>query len=419
MLLGTFTSPDVRVYLKRERERLMRIDRIRPALRMAIMASALVGVACHQDHEKLKQEFLASGDAYMKQEKYAEAAIQYQSAIQQDDHFAQARFKLAGTYIRMGNGTKALAEASRAADLMPNDSEAQLQAANLLILAGRFPDAEDRARRVLARNPQDVRATVALGNALAGLKDLDGAVGQLEEAIRLDPTRSGSYTTLATLQLGAGRLKEAEMAYVEAVRKSPKSITSRMALAQFYWLTNRVKDAESQVLQAVDVSPRDVGVNRFASAFYQATSQSEKAEKYFKTAVDVDGTSHAHLALAEYYIAASRFPDASAILKTLADDKEVGTIARVRLATIDYSSGHTAEATAAIDAILKDKPQHVDALLSRRACWSIRRNSMTPWPTSTRPSRRTLDLYPRISRAARYGRSWHAGTMPRTPSIRC
>ena len=92
----------------------------------------------------------------------------------------------------------------------PTDVDAQLQAANLLILAGRFADAQDRANRVLERDPHNVRATVALGNALAGLKDLTGAVAQLEEAIRLDPTRAGSYSNLATLQLGAGKLKEAE-----------------------------------------------------------------------------------------------------------------------------------------------------------------------------------------------------------------
>ena len=198
----------------------MTVARNHRSVHVVVLALTVAAAGCSHDPEAMKRQYLASGDAYMAKQKYAEASIEYQNAIQQDDHFGEARTKLATAYLRQGNGSKALAESVRAADLMPADADAQLQAANLLILAEQFNDTEDRARNVLERNPKDVRATVALGNALAGLKDLDGAVTQLEEAIRLDPGRSGSYTNLATLQLGAGRLREAEGAYRAAVDKA-------------------------------------------------------------------------------------------------------------------------------------------------------------------------------------------------------
>src|SRR5204862_1138664 len=178
-------------------------------------------------------------------------------------------------------------------------------------------DAQDRARKVLERDPHNVRATVALGNALAGLKDLSGAVAQLEEAIRLDPTRSGSYSNLAALQLGAGKRKEAEAAYLEAVAKAPDSVPSLLALAQFYWLTSRPQDASTQLQRALQANPHDVMANRFAAAFYQATGQPDKSEQYFKVAVEADGSSRARLSLAEYYFAASRLVEATAAFKAL------------------------------------------------------------------------------------------------------
>src|SRR5262249_50052710 len=158
---------------------------------------------CRRSPETLKREYVKSGDEYLAKKQYNDAIIQYRNAIQQDDHYGEARAKLAGAYVFAGDGPRALGEAVRAADLLPNDLDAQLQATNLLIRAGRFADAQDRAKKVLDRDPHNVRATIALGNALAGLKDLSGAVDQLEEAIRLDPTRTGSYTNLATLQLGS------------------------------------------------------------------------------------------------------------------------------------------------------------------------------------------------------------------------
>ncbi|HKC57587.1 MAG TPA: tetratricopeptide repeat protein, partial [Vicinamibacterales bacterium] len=185
----------------------MTVHRPVATLRSAALAltAVLAAAGCSHDSEALKRQYLSSGDAYVAQHKYADAIIQYRNAVQEDDHFGEARFKLASAYIRFGDGTRALAESVRAADLMPEDIEAQLQAANLLLLSGRFADAQDRAKKVLDRNPHELRATIALGNALAGLKDLDGAVEQLEEAVRLDPTRAGTYTNLATLELGAGK----------------------------------------------------------------------------------------------------------------------------------------------------------------------------------------------------------------------
>src|SRR6185295_2248109 len=156
----------------------MTVDRHVRVFRFAVCVVAAAVGACSHDTEGLKRKYLASGDAFMQQQKYAEAIIEYRNATQQDDHFGEARYKLANAYVRVGDGPRALNEAVRAADLLPNDDEAQLQAANLLILGGRFADAQDRAKKVLAHNPHDVRATIALGNALAGLKDLDGAVAQ-------------------------------------------------------------------------------------------------------------------------------------------------------------------------------------------------------------------------------------------------
>jgi len=137
------------------------------------LTAVLAAAGCSHDSEALKRQYLSSGDAYVAQRKYADAIIQYRNAIQEDDHFGEARFKLASAYIRFGDGSRALAESVRAADLMPEDIEAQLQAANLLLLSGRFADAQDRAKKVLDRNPHELRATIALGNALAGLKDLE------------------------------------------------------------------------------------------------------------------------------------------------------------------------------------------------------------------------------------------------------
>src|SRR6476659_11467584 len=105
---------------------------------------ALLG-GCPKDPEVAKREFAANGDAYVQQQKYAEAAIEYRNAIQQEPKFGEARLKLADTYMKIGQGNEAMREYIRAADLLPNDPAAQIKAGQLLLMAGQFQDAQTRS----------------------------------------------------------------------------------------------------------------------------------------------------------------------------------------------------------------------------------------------------------------------------------
>src|SRR5947207_4012152 len=100
------------------------------------------------------------------------------------------REKLGQTFLRTGNFQAALGEYVRAADLRPDDQRLQLQTGNFLLLAGRFEDAKSRAEKLLSVDDHNVDAQILAANALAALKNVDGAVAQIEDALRVDPNRS-------------------------------------------------------------------------------------------------------------------------------------------------------------------------------------------------------------------------------------
>ena len=140
----------------------------------------------------------------------------------------------------------------RAADLLPGNADVQVKAANFLLLAGQFEDAKARAERVLAVAPNNVEAQIAKGNALAGLKNLDAAVAEIEGAIRESPDRSASYANLAALELARGNRDQAEAAFKKAIEIDRKSVPARLALANFYWSTGSLPAAERELKAALD-----------------------------------------------------------------------------------------------------------------------------------------------------------------------
>src|SRR5262245_4820295 len=171
---------------------------------LSLAAFAFAGAACKEDPQVAKKRYLQSGDQFIAKQNYAEAIIQYRNAVVKDGSSGEARFKLADAYEKTGDQRNALREFVRAADLMPDNVEAQLRAGKLLIVAGQFPEAKARAMTALAKDPKNVNALLVMGNSLAGMKDVDGAISQLEDAIESEPKVTFTYANLGLLQLKKG-----------------------------------------------------------------------------------------------------------------------------------------------------------------------------------------------------------------------
>ena len=155
------------------------------ATRTAVCVAALLVAGCSP--EAAKRRHFDNGTRYLEAGRAADAIIEFRGAVERDDQWGEARYKLAEAYAANGEVENAFREYIRAADLMPDNTPAQLKAATYLLMVGQYEDARTRARQVVNREPKNVEAQIILGNALAGLKDLDGAVAQMNEAIALEP----------------------------------------------------------------------------------------------------------------------------------------------------------------------------------------------------------------------------------------
>ena len=86
-----------------------------------------------------------------------------------------------------------------------------------------------------------MQAALLLGNALAGLKDFEGAVKELEEAAQLDPTVAAAYTSLGMVHLSkeaSPRRRPHSDAPSKSLRTTP---APHLALAQYLLGHRRVE----------------------------------------------------------------------------------------------------------------------------------------------------------------------------------
>jgi len=326
----------------------------------ALLFSAF-STGCSRDPHAAMLKYAKSGDEYVAAGKNAEAIIQYRNALDKEPRAGDVRLKLADAYLKQGEVAKGVQEYIRAADVVP-DTTVQLKAGMFLLMARRFDDAKVRAEKVLAAEPKNVEAQVLLANALAGLKDLDGAVSELEEAIQLNPDRSATYANLGQLELGRGRREAAEQAFKRAVELAPTSAAPHLALGSFYWATSRLAEAEPELTGALKAEPDNVLALRSVATFYLATNRLNQAEPYLRRVYELTKSEPAAFALADFYLLQKRDADARALLEPLTKDpKAVG--ASLRLAVMDRVAGHGQDAYKRIESVLSGDSKQLQALI--------------------------------------------------------
>jgi tetratricopeptide (TPR) repeat protein len=332
----------------------------RLSLFLTVILLATLAIACRKDPEQAKREFMRSGDAYMEQKKFAEAAVQYRNAVRLDPRFGEAHKKLAFAFASNGDGA-AYKEFIAAADLLPQDVEAQLNAAKALLAARQYDEAKTRAQDALQVNPRSPDALILRATALAGLNELEDALSEVEEAIRADPSRIASYATLGRLQIIRGDRRVAEAAFRRAVEVAPKSVEARLALVNYLWAVGRRSDAEVQIGEVLALEPKNLLANRAMALFYLGSERVTEAEQYLKTLAEAGNAGK--LALADYYLGLRRPSDSRRLLEEVAAGGADGVLqAKLRLAGLDAGGGDLTTAMRRVDEVLAKEPKSPDAL---------------------------------------------------------
>ncbi len=335
----------------------------------ALMVASLTLSAC-SNPEAEKRRHLERGDEYAAQQRDEFAVVEYASAVKLDPMFGEARLKLAQTYERMNNTRAAFPEYIRAADALPDNREAHVKAAEVLLLQGRFEDAKARASMLLQKNPKDVEAMLLHANAMAALRDPAGAIAQIEEALKISPDNSESFVSLGVVRMQSGEAKQAEAAFQRAIALEPAAVEPRLALANFLWSTSRAPEAEATLKEVLAKEPQHLLANRMLGVLYLSTKRLDEAEKPLKQVAEISKASAARLQLADYYLGTGRVNDAETLLGALSKEPASFVDAEMRLAALDYRQQRLPEAHARLDALLVRAPNSADAL-AMKAQWLL------------------------------------------------
>lgn len=217
----------------------------------------------------------------------------------------------------------------------PDDEDAKVAEAELLMISGEEQRALKIIERLLAANPKLVSAHVLRARFLLNEGDAEGTLGELAN---LDPEGAKDTDAIELRARALNQLKrydEAETALTALLEKSPRDVTLIALLAEVKLNLGQVTEAEALVDRALGIQPR------FARAIYvrgrtlEAENDQRAAEDAYKQALRLSpGFAPALSRMWRLDVADGAKADAVTVLERLLFLNEASTDERATLADL-------------------------------------------------------------------------------------
>lgn len=177
------------------------------------------------------------------QQKFAEAAVSYQAAIQLQPNTPDLYFNLGIVYTQLDQLQNAEHAYRKAIQLQPGFFEAHGNLGTILQRQGNLDGAIECYETGLRIQPQDARGHFNLGTVLRDKGLLDEAVKHYQQAIQLFSNYSDAYNNLGETYRDLGNMPEAIQQYQQALLRNPQHAHANYNMAEFLYLAKRFSEA--------------------------------------------------------------------------------------------------------------------------------------------------------------------------------
>ena len=212
-----------------------------------------------------------AGRAALARESYAQAVDYLERAVAYDPGATSLYYPLGLAYAGLGDDAKAEETLARRGDGLTFPADPlleELQASGLLdsplddqergleaFAAGRFAEAAEIFRGVLALAPDNLALRLRLGTTLFLAGDARGAAEQFEMALRVSPDLPRAHFGLGVILDAGGRHREAIEKFTAALDLDPAYLEARLALAEALRVTGQVEESLPHYERLVETAP--------------------------------------------------------------------------------------------------------------------------------------------------------------------
>lgn len=208
---------------------------------------------------------------------------------------------------RLDRMDEAFTTYKKAAEVDPDNLDANLRMGDMLLSSGAPEAAHEQASLVLKKSPENTEALALEGASAAGSGDFD----------------------------------RAKRFYARALQNDPHRIRVAVALADLYNRENKTDQARALLKQAAEMEPQDSLPWIALARVEEQDGNSQAAEAAYRKAVSIDDTPDTNLRFAQFLQRSGRIAEAEQVLRRVDAQRPSAPVA---LGDFQLSSGHADEA---------------------------------------------------------------------------
>lgn len=269
------------------------------------------------------QEDFNRGMDALKREDHTAAEASFRKAMGVDPKSALAYIGMAEIAGRRGQSAEVDSWLQKAMSADPRSILAQRTWARQLVLRGKYDDAAQVYKKIVAANGGDVEARLDLaGVYLAGLNNHKAAEEAYRAAAALDRNDARAPMGLARALAAQGQAQAALAAFDAATRVAPNDPQPWLYRSRFLASQLKFAEAQASLAKAVAAAPGYLPAYLDQGDLYLATNETDKAIAAYRAAIKaVKQPAMAHFRLARVFESLEKWGDAErAYLDAVASD---------------------------------------------------------------------------------------------------
>lgn len=233
----------------------------------------------------------ALGEVYAANKDYKKAIALFHKALDLDNQDSRVRMSLARALEATGDIDKAIAEFKLGSRLDRRNLEGYYRAAELLVQARRFDEAEEVVKTLLDSSPRYPGAHRYLAQVYRAQGKEKESIEAMRKEVAQNPMNAKFRIELSELLMDYKKYEDAvteltEITNLPSLSKAPEYVYDKIKafvlLARCYRLLGRYESAEASILLALDIDPEDPVLHRELGYVYVAMQRNIEAVAEFR-----------------------------------------------------------------------------------------------------------------------------------------
>ncbi len=335
---------------------------------IVISLAALVLLAgCARTPQEKSARSLQRGKKFLQESNPARAVVEFRNAMQQQPKAPEGYYWLSQAFLAQDKVADAIVALHKATEVKPGYAPAQLKLAELMVRSRNeqlLKDAETRIQKILTDNPGDDDALVTLAAAEAQLGKTGDSEKYLKEVVKRSPDNLQPKIALALLKVTENDLAGAEELLKVTAQQAPWSEDVVVALGHLDVGMGKTAEAAAMFQKAIGMDANNTDAWISLGSLQLEGGDAKAAEQSFKRAAESPKTK-APLAYVVFLIRQNRRAEAIRNLERMFKSTPENRVVRSALVAGYIAANRQREAEDILNAAIKKNPNDVEALLQQ------------------------------------------------------